>query len=153
VFNYVRSVTVQYVPRHPTVLYIYKGFENKAKNPKPSSSLPPILSFAPFSSPILLQQCLAISSRSGRSPFSVLVQSVRTPRLTSSAPHIHAPAIIGKSSLIIQFIENHFVDSYYPTIESTFSKSVNYKGIEYDCDIIDTAGQVRTLIRPFRPCG
>jgi len=49
---------------------------------------------------------------------------------------------IGKSSLVIQFIENHFVESYYPTIESTFAKSVNYKGVEYDCDIIDTAGQV-----------
>ncbi|PCH41491.1 hypothetical protein WOLCODRAFT_17143 [Wolfiporia cocos MD-104 SS10] len=48
---------------------------------------------------------------------------------------------VGKSSLVIQFIENHFVDSYYPTIESTFSKSINYKGVEYDCDIIDTAGQ------------
>ncbi|TFY68737.1 hypothetical protein EVJ58_g809, partial [Rhodofomes roseus] len=46
-----------------------------------------------------------------------------------------------KSSLIIQFIDNQFVESYYPTIESTFSKSINYKGVEYDCDIIDTAGQ------------
>jgi len=33
------------------------------------------------------------------------------------------------------------VDSYYPTIESTFVKSVVYKGVEYDCHIIDTAGQ------------
>jgi Ras family protein len=48
---------------------------------------------------------------------------------------------VGKSSLVIQFIENHFVESYYPTIEATFSKSVSYKGTEYDCDIIDTAGQ------------
>jgi len=48
---------------------------------------------------------------------------------------------VGKSSLVIQFIENHFVESYYPTIEATFSKSVNYKGVEYECDIIDTAGQ------------
>ncbi|KAI0053588.1 hypothetical protein FA95DRAFT_459561 [Auriscalpium vulgare] len=48
---------------------------------------------------------------------------------------------VGKSSLVVQYIENHFVESYYPTIENTFSKSVNYKGIEYDCDIIDTAGQ------------
>ncbi|KAI0921661.1 hypothetical protein AcV5_000806 [Taiwanofungus camphoratus] len=48
---------------------------------------------------------------------------------------------VGKSSLVIQFIENHFVESYYPTIESTFTKSINYKGVEYDCDIIDTAGQ------------
>lgn len=43
----------------------------------------------------------------------------------------------------MQFIENHFVESYYPTIESTFTKSVAYKGVDYDCDIIDTAGQVR----------
>jgi Ras family protein len=48
---------------------------------------------------------------------------------------------VGKSSLVIQFIEKHFVESYYPTIEATFSKSVNYNGVEYDCDIIDTAGQ------------
>ncbi|KAH9948345.1 P-loop containing nucleoside triphosphate hydrolase protein [Amylocystis lapponica] len=49
---------------------------------------------------------------------------------------------VGKSSLVVQFIENHFVESYYPTIESTFNKSISYKGVEYDCDIIDTAGQV-----------
>lgn len=49
---------------------------------------------------------------------------------------------LGKSSLVIQFIENHFVESYYPTIESTFSKTISYNGITYDCDIIDTAGQV-----------
>lgn len=48
---------------------------------------------------------------------------------------------VGKSSLVVQFIENHFVDAYYPTIENTFSKAVVYKGVEYDCDIIDTAGQ------------
>ncbi|KAI1786682.1 small GTPase superfamily [Ganoderma leucocontextum] len=48
---------------------------------------------------------------------------------------------VGKSSLVIQFIENHFVESYYPTIESVFTKTVNYKGVDYECDIIDTAGQ------------
>ncbi|KAF8637122.1 hypothetical protein AX17_003026 [Amanita inopinata Kibby_2008] len=48
---------------------------------------------------------------------------------------------VGKSSLVNAFIENHFVDAYYPTIESTFAKSITYKGVEYDCHIIDTAGQ------------
>jgi len=48
---------------------------------------------------------------------------------------------VGKSSMIVQFIENHFIESYYPTIESTFVKTVNYKGTEYDCEVIDTAGQ------------
>ncbi|GAW09449.1 rheb small monomeric gtpase [Lentinula edodes] len=48
---------------------------------------------------------------------------------------------VGKSSLVIQFINNEFVESYYPTIEATFAKSVKYKGAEYDCEVIDTAGQ------------
>ncbi|KAG7449319.1 uncharacterized protein BT62DRAFT_929283, partial [Guyanagaster necrorhizus] len=48
---------------------------------------------------------------------------------------------VGKSSLIIQFVENRFVENYYPTIESTFAKSVSFKGTEYDCEVIDTAGQ------------
>jgi len=48
---------------------------------------------------------------------------------------------VGKSSLVIQFVDNHFVESYYPTIEATFSKSVKHQGVEYECDIIDTAGQ------------
>jgi len=48
---------------------------------------------------------------------------------------------VGKSSLVIQYTESHFVEAYYPTIENIFSKGINHKGIEYDCDIIDTAGQ------------
>lgn len=49
----------------------------------------------------------------------------------------------GKSSLSVQFVDSHFVDSYYPTIENTFSKIVRYKGQEFGLDIVDTAGQVR----------
>ncbi|KAG6900941.1 hypothetical protein C0993_004378 [Termitomyces sp. T159_Od127] len=48
---------------------------------------------------------------------------------------------VGKSSMIVQFTEGHFVDSYYPTIESVFTKTVGYNGTDYDCEIIDTAGQ------------
>lgn len=48
---------------------------------------------------------------------------------------------IGKSSLVVQFVENQFVSAYYPTIESTFTKSIKHNGVEYECDIIDTAGQ------------
>ncbi|KAK7049563.1 GTP-binding protein [Paramarasmius palmivorus] len=48
---------------------------------------------------------------------------------------------VGKSSLVIQFIDNQFVESYYPTIENTFAKTVKYRGAEYDCEVIDTAGQ------------
>ncbi|KAF5363631.1 hypothetical protein D9756_000664 [Leucocoprinus leucothites] len=47
---------------------------------------------------------------------------------------------VGKSSLILQYLENQFVENYYPTIEGSFQRSINYNGTEYDCEIIDTAG-------------
>lgn len=82
-----------------------------------------------------------------------LLPSPRSRAAPSPLSRAHPPAT-GKSSLVIQFIENHFVESYYPTIESVFNKNVSYKGIDYDCDIIDTAGQVRPpppLSSPPRP--
>lgn len=48
---------------------------------------------------------------------------------------------VGKSSLTVQFVDGHFVESYYPTIENTFSKGIKHKGQEYATEIIDTAGQ------------
>ncbi|CAN6644256.1 rheb-like protein Rhb1p [Trichomonascus vanleenenianus] len=48
---------------------------------------------------------------------------------------------VGKSSVTVQFVDHHFLDSYYPTIENQFSKSISYKGIQYTTEIIDTAGQ------------
>ncbi|KAI8928663.1 small GTPase superfamily [Entophlyctis helioformis] len=41
----------------------------------------------------------------------------------------------------VQFVENHFAETYYPTIENTFTKIVRYKGEEYATEIMDTAGQ------------
>jgi Ras family protein len=38
-------------------------------------------------------------------------------------------------------VEEHFVESYYPTIESRFSKVIRYKGQDYEIEILDTAGQ------------
>ncbi|KAF2756051.1 rheb small monomeric GTPase RhbA [Pseudovirgaria hyperparasitica] len=48
---------------------------------------------------------------------------------------------VGKSSLTVQFVDGHFVESYYPTIENTFSKSIKLKSQEFATEIIDTAGQ------------
>ncbi|RMD43124.1 hypothetical protein DV735_g2051, partial [Chaetothyriales sp. CBS 134920] len=48
---------------------------------------------------------------------------------------------VGKSSLTVQFVEGHFVESYYPTIENTFSREIKYNGQSYLTEIIDTAGQ------------
>jgi hypothetical protein len=70
---------------------------------------------------------------------SVGMSSLRIP----SSPPIHSSSgFPGKSSLVIQYAENHFVENYHPTIENTFAKTIKTKGEEYDCDIIDTAGQV-----------
>jgi len=48
---------------------------------------------------------------------------------------------VGKSSLTVQYCEGHFVESYYPTIENTFSHEVIHKGQSFLTEIIDTAGQ------------
>lgn len=47
----------------------------------------------------------------------------------------------GKSSLAVRYVDGHFVESYYPTIENTFSKEIRYKGQDYATEIVDTAGQ------------
>ncbi|KAI9687528.1 MAG: GTP-binding protein [Bathelium mastoideum] len=48
---------------------------------------------------------------------------------------------VGKSSLTVQFVDGHFVESYYPTIENTFSKVIRWRSQDYATEIIDTAGQ------------
>jgi Ras homolog enriched in brain len=48
---------------------------------------------------------------------------------------------VGKSSVTVQFVENHFAETYYPTIENVFTKNLKYKGEEYQIEIADTAGQ------------
>lgn len=48
---------------------------------------------------------------------------------------------VGKSSMTVRYVEDHFVESYYPTIENQFSKTINYKNQEFEVEILDTAGQ------------
>eukprot|EP01094_Clydonella_sp_ATCC50884_P024052 TRINITY_DN5926_c0_g1_i1.p1 TRINITY_DN5926_c0_g1~~TRINITY_DN5926_c0_g1_i1.p1 ORF type:complete len:183 (+),score=58.82 TRINITY_DN5926_c0_g1_i1:99-647(+) len=48
---------------------------------------------------------------------------------------------VGKSSICLQFVDNHFADGYNPTIENTFNKLVKRRGVEYNVEIVDTAGQ------------
>ncbi|EED18427.1 Rheb small monomeric GTPase RhbA [Talaromyces stipitatus ATCC 10500] len=48
---------------------------------------------------------------------------------------------VGKSSLTVRFVDHHFVESYYPTIENTFSRIIKHKGQDYATEIVDTAGQ------------
>lgn len=55
---------------------------------------------------------------------------------------------VGKSSLTIQFVEGQFVDSYDPTIENTFSKTLKLKGQDFVLELVDTAGQDEYSIFP-----
>ncbi|ODV77062.1 uncharacterized protein CANTADRAFT_57123 [Suhomyces tanzawaensis NRRL Y-17324] len=48
---------------------------------------------------------------------------------------------VGKSSMTVRFVEDRFVDSYYPTIENHFSRTITYNSQEYAIEILDTAGQ------------
>lgn len=55
---------------------------------------------------------------------------------------------VGKSSLSIQFVDRQFVDSYDPTIENTFAKSIRINNQDYDLKLVDTAGQDEYSIFP-----
>lgn len=48
---------------------------------------------------------------------------------------------VGKSSMTVKFVEDHFVESYYPTIENQFSKTIKYNNEDYEIEVLDTAGQ------------
>jgi Ras homolog enriched in brain len=71
-------------------------------------------------------QCLAILLRTQRKVSARVVADCHT----------------GKSSLTVQYCEGHFVESYYPTIENTFSHEILYKNQKFATEIVDTAGQV-----------
>ena len=48
---------------------------------------------------------------------------------------------VGKSALTIQFILNHFVQEYDPTIEDSYRKQVVIDDETCLLDVLDTAGQ------------
>lgn len=48
---------------------------------------------------------------------------------------------VGKSALTIQFMHNHFVDEYDPTIEDSYRKQCVIDEEDALVDILDTAGQ------------
>ncbi|KAL1691729.1 P-loop containing nucleoside triphosphate hydrolase protein [Schizophyllum commune] len=48
---------------------------------------------------------------------------------------------VGKSSLVGQFIDCRFESSYYPTIENSHQRNLVFDGLEYEVEVLDTAGQ------------
>ena len=48
----------------------------------------------------------------------------------------------GKTSLTQQYVAPPtYNEQYFPTIEATSHKNVSFDGIDYECEIIDSAGQ------------
>lgn len=43
--------------------------------------------------------------------------------------------------MTVRYVEGHFVESYYPTIENTFSHEIQYKGETFLTTLIDSQGQ------------
>lgn len=68
--------------------------------------------------------------------------SSTAPRPTTRRP--------GKSSLCARLVEDEYSPDYQPTIENTFSASLEFPEarVRFDCEIVDTAGAVRALACP-----
>ncbi|KAF9523207.1 ras-like protein 1 [Crepidotus variabilis] len=48
---------------------------------------------------------------------------------------------VGKSALTVQFVQNHFLDEYDPTLEDSYRKQVLIEDEVVLVDVLDTAGQ------------
>lgn len=48
---------------------------------------------------------------------------------------------VGKSTLVVQYVDNYFLESYYPTIQNQFNKAIQFRGQTYEVEVLDTAGQ------------
>ncbi|GMK59576.1 hypothetical protein CspeluHIS016_0801820 [Cutaneotrichosporon spelunceum] len=58
---------------------------------------------------------------------------------------------VGKTSITQQYVTPPtYNEQYYPTIESTSNKIVTHKGVQYDCEIVDTAGQDEFSLFPAK---
>eukprot|EP01041_Mallomonas_annulata_P009619 gene9619-20001_t len=47
---------------------------------------------------------------------------------------------IGKTALIRYFVEGKYIERYDPTIENTYHKTITFQRINFQTDIVDTAG-------------
>jgi len=54
---------------------------------------------------------------------------------------ICGPGGVGKSCLTTQYIHNKFLETYDPTIEDSYKKTVILSGGSYNLEVVDTAGQ------------
>ena len=59
---------------------------------------------------------------------------------------------VGKSALIIQYVDNQFVENYCPTIGNTFEKAFRYGRMKIHMKIRDTPGQDQLTMFHPRNC-
>lgn len=53
---------------------------------------------------------------------------------------------VGKTCLLVQLTQHHFVEPHYPTDENLFFESMAYKGKEYRAEFVDTCGQNESAV-------
>ena len=58
---------------------------------------------------------------------------------------------VGKSSIVNSFITGTFSDTYVPTIETTYNKTIRFRKVHFATDIVDTAGMVGVKAMQQRP--
>ena len=68
-------------------------------------------------------------------------QHQTTTTMTSAEVAIVGEGGVGKSAITIQFVQNHFVDEYDPTIEDSYRKMISVDDQPVVLDLLDTAGQ------------
>uniref|UniRef100_A0A670Y2K7 small monomeric GTPase n=1 Tax=Pseudonaja textilis TaxID=8673 RepID=A0A670Y2K7_PSETE len=65
---------------------------------------------------------------------------------------IFGRAGVGKSALVVRFLTKRFIWEYDPTLESTYRHQATIDDEVVSMEILDTAGQVRTLLIPVAKC-
>ncbi|ETS74067.1 hypothetical protein PFICI_13933 [Pestalotiopsis fici W106-1] len=72
---------------------------------------------------------------------AILPEKTKTRRSILRKVAVLGSRSAGKSSLVVQFVDGHYVESYYPTIENTFIKRMWRGDQAYSVEIVDAAGQ------------
>lgn len=101
---------------------------------------------------------VGIAATSGGSGSGGLIPTATTATTLTSERHptlVHRKVAIlgfravGKSSVVNSFVSGSFLESYHPTIESTFHKTIRFRKVHFQTDIVDTAGMVSCRVRRY----
>ena len=88
-----------------------------------------------------------ISNGSGIGSIGGLSTGERHPTLVHRKVALLGCRAVGKSSIVNSFVSGTFSESYHPTIESTFHKTIRFRKVHFQTDLVDTAGMVSLITR------